>query len=159
MCYGQPLRASQNQCQAMLNSAAMQSNTTIPTCFLRTFSTYLCSFFCVGSLYVLPLGLAFRSEFRRIFEDFLVTCSKGSVAFVLEVLSVLSVGFGALAMQYAVLHGSPALCRSTLPCIAQECKAMQPHEYLLHSLFKCSLHYLLDGLVAQTQIRKIRRHP
>jgi hypothetical protein len=124
MCYGQPLRASQNQCQAMLSSAAMQSNTTIPTCFLRTFSTYLCSFFCVGSLDVLPLGLAFRSEFRRIFKDFLETCSKGSVAFVLEVLSVLSVGFGALAVQslLCVFKRVPSLMQLP-PCQAMQSNA------------------------------------
>ena len=33
-----------------------------------------------------------------IFKDWLETCSQGSVAFILEVLSALSVGFGALAM-------------------------------------------------------------
>ena len=40
----------------------------------------------------------FSKRVSMIFKDWLETCSKGSVAFVLEVLSVLSVGFGALAM-------------------------------------------------------------
>ena len=45
-------------------------------CVLERFWMHLCSFFCICSLVVLPLGLGFRDKFERFLTDLLDTCLK-----------------------------------------------------------------------------------
>ena len=45
-------------------------------CVLERFWMHLCSFFCICSLVVLPLGFVFRDKFERLLQDLLDTCLK-----------------------------------------------------------------------------------